>query len=497
MKKHLAALLLVLAAPVAADPWVGPGDARLRTDIELLRAHGYVMGPIDAWPLPWAQINRGLERAREDTALPPHLLAVVHRVEALAALAGQSSHFEVRASATNEAALVRTFDRVARNRGDASVLASHNLGPLHVSWGGSWQSDGNPDYPATRHGNGFAFDGSHLALEVVDNWVVYGGWVDHWWGAGQDGALLFSTSARPMPQVGFRRLEPFSIDVPVLRWLGPITFEAFAGQAREQRDFTNPYMLGMRLAFQPAKDFEIGFNRGLQLCGQNRPCDLKTITHALIGFGDFDNTGSANEPGNQLAGFDMSYRRPIGQHVLKLSFATVAEDADNLVIEQFAHQLGAGVSGPLGRKGAIYDAGVEYADTQASKLLGKLMGGQTWPWSMYNHFLYSDGWTFGRRPIGLSIDGDARAWTLHGALTDAESRRWNLAARSIILNLNNVSSYRVSQNRERILQLEGGVNVPTQFGDLKATTRLQRNAPNTPTSNPTLVQAELGWTSRF
>ncbi len=497
--KRLAALFLFLAAPVAADPWVGPGDARLRTDIELLHAHGYIVGPIDAWPLPWAQINRGLERAEADGALPPHMVAAVSRVRTISELYGRKTHFEARASATNEAALVRTFDRVARNKGDVSVLASHDLGALHVTWGGSWQSGGNDGRPATQHGNGFAPDGSYAALKLGNNWALYGGWIDSWWGAGQDGAMLFSTSARPMPRVGFRRLEPFNIDFPVLKWLGPVTFDMFAAMAREEREHTNPAMVGMRFAFQPTPYFQIGLNRGLQLCGSGRPCDFKTWGKALIGFGDFDNTGTPDEPGNQLAGFDMSYRRPIGDtgQVLKLTFATTAEDADNILIEQFARQIGAGISGPVGKNGALLDSGVEYVDSQAAKFFGRLMGGEIWPGSTYNNFIYTDGWTFGRRPVGHSLDGDARALTLFAALTDTRNRRWNVSARHIVLNVRNYPFYRISQNREKVLQLEGGLNWPTQFGDVKAATRLQKNAPNTPTRDPFLVQGEVSWTTRF
>ena len=497
--KRLLALFLLMAAPAAADPWVGPGDARLRSDIELLHAHGYILGPIDAWPLPWSQINRGLERAEADGALPPHLMAAVSRTRTLSEFAGRKTHFEVRAAATNEAALVRTFDRVARNEADALVLASHDRGALHVSWGGSWQSNGTDGRPATQSGNGFSPDGTYAALRLGSNWALYGGWIDTWWGAGQDGAMLFSTSARPMPRVGFRRLEPFNIDFPVLRWLGPVTFDMFVAMADEKREHTNPAMVGMRFAFQPTPYFQIGLNRGLQLCGSGRPCDVKTWGKALIGFGDFDNTGTEDEPGNQLAGFDMSYRRPIGKtgQILKLTFATTAEDADNILIEQFARQIGIGISGPVGKKGAMVDAGFEYLDSQAAKFLGRLLGGETWPGSTYNNFIYTDGWTYGRRPVGHSLDGDARAMTLFGALTDTRNRRWNIAARRIVLNLHSIPSYRISQNREDILQLESGVNWPTRIGDVKATTRLQSNAPNTPTRNPFLVQGELSWTTRF
>ena len=490
---------LVPAAAAQASPWVGPGDARLRTDIELLRAYGFIQGPVDAWPLPWAQINRGLERAQAGPTLPPHLMAAVRRVSALSDYNRKTSRYMVRAAATNDANLVRGFDRVARNPGEATVAASHDLGPLHVTWGGTWQSDGTDRQRATQFRNGFSPDPSFAALKLGNNWALYGGWIDTYWGAGQDGSMLFSTSARPIPKVGFRRLEPFSIDAPVLRWLGPVSFDIFAGIANEERDFNNPAVVGMRFSFQPTPYFEIGLNRGLMLCGANRPCDWKTIGKALLGFNDFDNTGTAEEPGNQLAGFDMSYKRPIGKsgHVLKLTFDTTAEDADNVLIEQFARQIGASITGPAGKDGALIDAGVEYTDSQAARFLGNLMGGETWPGSMYNHFLYTDGWTYGRRPLGYSLDGDARALTVHGALTDTKNRRWNLSARHIVLNTTSVPSYRISQNRETIGHFEAGVNWPTAIGDIRAQARLQIDAPNTPDRSPTLVQGEIGWTTRF
>lgn len=499
LRRLLLCMGLLLSVPGLASPWVGPGDARLRTDVELLRAHGYIVGPIDAWPLPWAQINRGLDAAEADGALPPHLRAAVDRVAALSAHYGQRSTYEARLSATNDAALVRTFDRVARNPGEVSVSAAHDLGALHVQWGGTWQSDGTDRQVATQERNGFSPDPSHAVLTVGGNWAFYGGWFDNWWGAGQDGAMLFSTSARPMPRVGFRRLEPFNIDFPILRWMGPTTFDFFVGVADEERDFDNPAMIGMRLGFQPTPWFEIGLVRGLQLCGSGRPCDWRTIGKALIGFGDFDNTGTLDEPGNQLAGFDMSYRRPIGKtgQILKLHFSTVAEDADNILIEQFARQIGAGITGPVGKKGALLDAGFEYVDSQGAKFLGRLMGGETWPGSIYNNFIYTDGWTYGRRPVGHSLDGDARAMTMHWALTDTKNRRWNMAARHIVLNVQEAAPYRISRNREEIVQVEGGVNWPTRIGDVKASARVQRNGPNTPGREPTWVQGEISWLTRF
>ena len=156
-----------------------------------------------------------------------------------------------------------------------------------------------------------------------------------------------------------------------------------------------------------------------------------------------------------------------------------------------------GVSGPIGEKGALMDVGVEYIDTQAAKFLGSLMGGQTWPGSTYNHFIYTDGWTYGRRPLGYTLDGDTRALTFHAAVTDSRNRRWHFEARHIDLNLHAIPNYRISHTNEKIGDFVGGVNWPTQFGDISAQARLQLNAPDTPDNNPTLVAAEIGWTTRF
>src|SRR3546814_20348711 len=118
---------------------------------------------------------------------------------------------------------------------------------------------------------------------------------------------LFSTSARPFPKIGFKRLAAHPIDFPVLRWLGPWRFDMFVGDLGNRRDFDNTKVIAMRFDFAPAPGLEIGLNRALQLCGDNRPCGFNTIGQALTGFGNAANTGTPNEPGNQHAGSDLSY----------------------------------------------------------------------------------------------------------------------------------------------------------------------------------------------
>lgn len=500
--------LLILAgisASIAqAGPWAEPGDARMVADVELLKAFGHIPGPINAWPLPWAQIEEGIASARADPGASMALVAARQRLELLAARNRQTSRYMARAAFTNDAALVRGQAETARNPVDLTLTASHDIGDrLTITWGGSYLSDGSPDQVATENGNGFSPAPSHAAFRM-GNWMLYGGWVETQWGPGHDGSLLFSTSARPFPKVGIRRLRPYSIDAPVLRWLGPVSADFFVGVADEDRDFDNPAVVGMRVAFQPTPYFEIGLKRGLMLCGKGRPCGIDIWLRALVAFANTDNTGTADEPGNQLAGFDMSYRRPIGKsgHALILTFDTTAEDNDNILIEQFARQIGGALTGPVGTGGAMYRAGIEYTDTVAALFLSPLRIGwktdrRIFPGSTYNNFLYTDGWSYTRRPLGYSLDGDTRAITFHGQLIDTRNRRWYGSVRSIDMNIFEDARYRISQNRERIGIVTAGVDWPTRVGDLRFEARVQDNAPNTPDSRPTLLQAEFSWTSRF
>src|SRR3546814_6405488 len=129
-----------------------------------------------------------------------------------------------------------------------------------------------------------------------------------------------------------------------------------------------PILIAMRFDFAPAPGLEIGLNRALQLCGDNRPCGFNTIGKALTGFGNADNTGTPNEPGNQIAGFDLSYTTRIGPVTARLYGEMEAEDEDNIIIDKFARMAGAQFSGPLGGGGASWELGGEWTDTYAWEL---------------------------------------------------------------------------------------------------------------------------------
>lgn len=477
-----ASLLVCVSGTAVAAPWIEPGDVQVREDVERLKAARIINGPTNAWPLPWA-VAADIATAAEDAQLPPDLRASAKRLQAVAAIADQSNGGEAVVAYTDRPALVRDFGAGAREDFDGSVRVTQQLGNLFVSLGGG--------YRRHQRGNDWHLDQTYAAYKL-GNWAVYGGFVDTWWGPGNSGSLLFSNSARPIPKIGFKRLEAHPIDFPVLRWLGPWRFDVFVGDLGNRRDYDNAKLIAMRFDFAPAPGLEIGLNRALQLCGDNRPCGAKTIGKALTGFGNADNTGTVNEPGNQIAGFDLSYTTRIGPVTARFYGEMEAEDEDNVLIDKYARMAGAKFSGPVGGNGASWELGGEWTDTLAWETTGDRFAG-----IIYRNFIYFDGFTYRDRPIGNSIDGDSKLLSLDAAFTDVHNRRFYGSIRRAKFNVTSRADHRVSTTPEKINIGTLGVLLPTQFGDLRLEGRYMDNLPNTPGRSPKAVDFEASWRTRF
>ncbi|MHB9878827.1 capsule assembly Wzi family protein [Pacificimonas sp. ICDLI1SI03] len=487
-------LLFAGAPPLHAGPWLPAGDRQVREDVELLTAAGFIQGPLGSWPLPWMQVAPGLALARQG-APAPHILAAVRRLERLSARDLQSTRVEARVQATTDPDLLRDFEDTARETVDAGFRYEFDSGRLTLSLGGGYR-DG-------QDGRDFHAENSYAAY-AAGNWALYAGYVQHWWGPGQDSALLFSNNARPIPQIGIKRLQPTPIDLPVLRWLGPFKFDAFAGILTEKRESTgydNPAVVGFRASFEPADGFEIGLNRALQLCGRNRPCGAGTVFDALFPFGDAENTGTLDEPGNQLGGFDLTYRFMAGNVAASTYMEWEAEDeAGIFLLDRFVRMYGATAAGALGEQGASWTANVEYTNTllkgffDANSFLNPI----TFPGSAYNNSIYREGFTYRNDILGASIGGDSELITLQGSITDTSNRRYYAAYRRAELNSpDRIGNMALSRNRERVNMLTTGAVIPTSFGDLSGELRLQDDRPNTPDRSSARISAEIGWRTRF
>jgi Capsule assembly protein Wzi len=481
---------ILLAAPTLAAPWADVGDRQLRMDVEILKSAGVIRGPVNSWPLPWAQIDNGINSIG-NAPLAPHVAAALARVRALSDRARATNAFEVMAAATNKVQLVRDFGGGARERADVAFHGEIDTGAFFVSYGAGYRSGQvGPDYH---------FEPGYVAVKT-GNWAVYVGFTEVWFGPGNDGTLLFSNSARPFPKIGLRRLSPDPLNIPILKWLGPVKVEAFAGILNEDRDYENPLVMGMRVAFEPVPGLEIGLHRAIQMCGSDRPCNARSFGKAWFGLGNADNGNLDNDPGNQLAGFDASYARMIGNVTAKAYVEALAEDRRNLSLAHYARLGGIQASGPLGGKGAMWTGFVEWSDTQGAKLFG----GGVVPGSLYNNFIYTSGFTYKGRPIGHSLDGDTQVLTVSGSVTDTRNRRYYASFRHIDLNLSadqfagvTPPRQRISQSRETIRMVTAGAELPTRIGDIRIEARLQDDAPDTPGTSKLHPAIELALRSRF
>lgn len=489
----LAALLAGLPAPALAGPFAEVGNWQLRQDVETLFAAGLIRGPIDSWPLAWAQIDEGLNAAKDGRELDPAVKAAVNRLDILSERAAGTLNVELIVAATNEPAVARDFGTQARAvfDGTGSVEWNSSVVSLKANVGYRYKDTTPGENP-----NYVNFDGAQAVIRL-GGWALIGGVNEEWFGPGRDGALLFSNSARPMPKIGLKRLNPKPIDFPVLKWLGPVQFEIFGGVLNGQRsDYQNIGIIGTRLSFVPVRGLTIGLERSQMLCGEGRPCK---ILQSFIGFGNADNSTPGDQqafldqPGDQRAGFSVSYVQPIGQYAARLYVEAIAEDFDNVILEQYMRMIGGTVSGPVGTQGASFVAGVEYADTLASALIS----GSKYPGSAYNNQLYFDGYTYLNRPIGYWTAGDSHNLAFSASVTDTRNRRWYGSVRAVDLNFTNIGnppviargpdgvprgeiSNPVSANAEKFTILTGGVELPTPYGDIRLEGRFQTDSVNTP-----------------
>ena len=100
------------------------------------------------------------------------------------------------------------------------------------------------------------------------------------------------------------------MDVAVLRWLGPWRFVTFMGQLEGDRDFDNPLLFGMRIELRPLPSLQLAASRTAQWCGDGRSCTWDDFWNLFIG--NDNDQAPEDQPGNQLAGFDLRWTWPGG-----------------------------------------------------------------------------------------------------------------------------------------------------------------------------------------
>ncbi len=231
-----------VAPPARAQAWLAQGDRDLREAIERLVDERVLDIPLLAWPMPLedarsaiATVGRAVESGQR--TLTPGQAAAIARIESrLNLVRGEWS------LAAGDPSELRGFADAPRERGELGVrLRWRGNGPISGELRARVALDA-ADGQAARP------DGSYLAA-TTGGWIWTAGFVDRWWGGGQEGSLQLSNNARPVFALALDRGRSQAFETRWLRWLGPWTVGTFFGALEPHRpDINHALQWGARAA---------------------------------------------------------------------------------------------------------------------------------------------------------------------------------------------------------------------------------------------------------
>jgi hypothetical protein len=413
-----------IAAWAHADPWLQPGDAALRSDIELLADAGILRGPVTTWPVSWPDIARDVSGADDhglDEATANALLRVRRRVREAAAPGHAGAGLKL--AGAYQPITLREFADSPREEGELTLRTSWLTEHFAVNLQGSYAA--NP-----QDGQELRADGSYLGVNF-GNFMLSAGYMERWWGPGWDSSLILSTNARPIPSVTLERNYTDPFKSKWLSWIGPWRASIAMGRA-ESSDVPVPGVrfFAARINFKPQPWLEFGLTRTAQWCGGDRPCDWDTFVNMVLGNDNqvaSDGTASEEQPGNQMAGYDMRLRSPWRR--LPLAFYTqwIGEDEAGGLPSKFIGQFGLETWGAISM--GSWRLRLEYSGTACNFTRQSPEYG-----CAYRHPIYPQGYTYRGRIIGDSMDNDSNRYTLAGMLTRVSGDFFSVTLRRVELN---------------------------------------------------------------
>jgi hypothetical protein len=257
---------------------------------------------------------------------------------------------------------------------------------------------------ADREGATLGLDDSAIAVELLG--VLLHAWSHRsWWGPGWQSALELSNNTPALNGVGLQRASVSRSESPWLSWMGPWNFDFFIARTGGMNVPGDPLLVGTRFTLRPFSHLEIGLTRTAQWGGEGRDTSARSLARLLLGIGTNPDsaTEQANDPGNQIAGFDLRLRCPAALRCA--------------VYAQLAGEDEAGVmpSKAMGMYGAELWSGdgagrffAEYAETGCRSVIGR----QPEVGCAYRNHAYPQGYVNNGRWLGASVGPDSRLATV-------------------------------------------------------------------------------------
>lgn len=418
------ALASASSAPALADPgWFASGDTQLRMDLQLLNDAEVIRLPITHWPLPRPAVTYALSLAKEHHATNSAVAMALERVRARVAPHDGRLAFDIGIRG-GEPGLWRDFDTLAREDGELGAGLTYDAG--RFSLGVALTAVADP-----LDGDELRADGSH-ATGQWGNWVISANMLDRWWGPGHESSLILSNNARPMPTVMVERAEAREFESKWLSWLGPWRMSFGISQMENSReDIDSPLFMAWRVVIMPFKKIELGFSRTAQFCGEQLECNLDVFGNLLAGN---DNVGidatPENEPGNQMAGFDIRWNSPLGNLPYAIYGQYIGEDESSYLPVKYLSQLGLEVWKPVS-DGGLLQGFFEYTSTTCSANSNR---GPYYDCA-YNQGRFNvEGYRYKGRVIGYTSDRDAENWALGAKWSAADGSLWTATGRTSRFN---------------------------------------------------------------
>lgn len=412
------------AAGADADAgWLRSGDTRLRMDLALLNDAGVIRLPVTQWPMPRAALKYALGNAKQHAATNAAVELALERVRARVEESSGAPAFGA-ALRAGQAGLWRDFDTVGREDAELEGIFSAESGRFSADAHVTAVADADD-------GRRLRPDGLQVSAHV-GNWLVSAHMLERWWGPGHAGSLILSNNARPMPTVMVERAEAREFGSSWLRWLGPWRMSFGISRMEEEReDIDAPLFLAWRVVVMPFHDVELGFTRTAQFCGEQLECNLDVFGNLLAGNDNlgFDATPE-NEPGNQMAGFDLRWNSPLGNLPYAFYGQYIGEDESSYLPAKYLGQIGLEMW-KASPEGDLLQFHVEYTNTTCSGLSRS----QPYYDCAYNQGRFNvEGYRYRYRVIGHTTDGDSESFVIGADYSRANGELWSLSARTARLN---------------------------------------------------------------
>jgi hypothetical protein len=421
-----------------ADPWVDTSNIYLRANIQYLADIGIISSPVTTFPLMWQDIAKDIQstnlgsidkKAKQAVLFVRHQLKLAKRNQQSLKLvvALEDKRFKSFGDGFSDKNTLQISSNFTFGNFAGKITTSSTKSPL-------------------VDGDNTSFDGSYGAF-FLGNWVVSAGLQNRWWGPSWDSSLSLTANARTIPAISLSRKSAIPIHIPFTDLHIPWTMTTFMGQMNDQRIVDDTLLWGFRLTFKPTPHWEVGITRLAQWGGEGRPSDLSTFWKVLKGLDNCGGNGpsvaqcaAGEEPGNQMAGYDLRYANHLFSHPFSIYFTAFAEDGDRKgglsILGEERYQLGFETQlKVLSTNWRLY---LEGTDTYAQCQDGNNGDGSSKIGNCYyEHSIYQTGMRYKQRNIGSLYDNDATSFVL-GAITQSDANtQFELKLRSLSLNQDN------------------------------------------------------------